>query len=235
MQTVIDRPITLDMIEQAIRYQKRRKIQNYFPETGPYRRELYAKHIEVFEAGAKYSERLFIAANKVGKTQGGAFETAQHASGNYPSWWKGARFKEPIQGWIANTTWDTVRDVNQLELIGPPAQESEWGTGMIPGDSIVDIQRNAHVRNGILLIQVRYRDSKSEVSELQFKNYEQGRESFQGTNKHWIWADEEVPQPIYEEMLLRTMVCGGHILMTYTPILGMTPLTQGFIEGQSVA
>jgi len=222
---------TLSDIEAAIRYKKRRKIESYFPDTGPFRRELYTKHMEFFEAGSKYAERLFIAANKVGKTQGLGFETALHATGNYPGWWQGARWKKPIQGWICNTTWETVRDVNQLELIGPPEQQELWGTGMIPGDSIKDIERGGAMKNGILLVQVKYRDSKSEASTLQFKNYEQGRESFQGTNKDWIWPDEEVPAEIYEEMLLRTMVCGGHIAMSYTPILGMTPLTQSFMEG----
>ena len=225
--------LPLDVIEQAIRYKKRRKIEGYFPETGPYRRELYRKTLEFFDAGSRYSERLLIAANKSGKTQGLAFETTIHATGNYPEWWTGARWKRPIIGWICNTTWDTVRDVNQLELLGPPAQEDQWGTGMIPGDAIVDIQRNQHVRNGVLLVQVKYRDSATEISELQFKNYEQGRESFQGTNKDWIWPDEEVPQGIYEEMLLRTMTCGGHIAMSYTPIFGMTPLTMGFFGGIS--
>ena len=221
--------ITLEQINAAIRYKRRRKIESYFPETGPLSRHAYPKHMDFFAAGSHYTERLFIAANKVGKTQGLGYETTVHATGNYPAWWVGKRWKRPIAGWICNTNWDSVRDVNQLELIGPPAQEDQWGTGMIPGDSIKDIQRNGHVKNGILLVQVKYRDSASEVSELQFKNYEQGRESFQGTNKDWIWPDEEVPQPIYEEMLLRTMVCGGHIAMSYTPIMGMTPLTMGFL------
>ena len=222
---------TLAEIEAAILYQKRHKIDSYFPDSGPLRRELYVKHLEFFEAGAKYSERLFMAANKVGKTQGVAYETTKHATGVYPDWWTGARWKRPIQGWICNTTWETVRDINQNELIGPPDRSELWGTGMIPHSAIMDIERGGAMKNGILLVQVRYRDSKSECSTLQFKNYEQGRQSFQGTNKDWIWNDEETPADVYEEELLRTMVCGGHIVGSYTPILGMTPLTQSFVEG----
>lgn len=235
MQTVFDRPITLEMIEQAITHQKRNRIQYYFPDEGPLRRELYPKHLEFMASGAKYSERLFCCANRVGKTVVGAYEMTTHATGNYPHWWEGARFKGPIEGWFCNTNWDTVRDINQNELIGPPDREDLWGTGMIPHSAIVDIQRNPHVKNGIMLVQVRYRDSKSEVSVLQAKNYEQGRQSFQGTKKDFIWDDEETPQDVYEEQLLRTMVGGGHIISTYTPILGMTPLTQSFIEGAAAA
>ncbi len=227
--------LTLENLNAAIWIQSRDKWSRYFPDTGPLRRELYTKHMEFFAAGAVYSERLFMAANKVGKTQGLAYETVAHSTGNYPHWWVGHRFKEPIAGWICNTNWETVRDVNQLELIGPPAEENKWGTGMIPGDSIANIQRNSHVKNGVLLVQVRYRDSQTELSELQFKNYEQGRMSFQGTNKDWIWPDEEVPLEIYGEMLLRTMTSGGHIAMSYTPIQGMTPLTLSFLPGGAMA
>lgn len=222
---------TLAEIEAAILHQRRHKFDTYFPDSGPHRRELYTKHMEFIEAGARYSERLFIAANKVGKTQLLAYETVCHATGNYPAWWNGARWNRPIYGWLCNTTWETVRDINQHELIGPPERQELWGTGMLPHTAIGDIDRGGAMKNGILLVQVRYRDSKSECSSLQFKNYEQGRESFQGTNKDWIQPDEEVPGEIYEEMLLRTMVCGGHIAMSYTPIMGMTPLTQSFIEG----
>jgi len=37
------------------------------------------------------------------------------------------------------------------------------------------------------------------------KSYDQGRESFQGTEQHVIWLDEEPPLPIYVEALTRTM------------------------------
>ena len=218
-------------VEQAIRLQRRNKFARYFPDAGPLRRELYPKHVEFFAAGARHFERLFMAANKVGKTQGLSYETVAHATGNYPHWWPGHRFAHPITGWVCNTNWETVRDVNQLELIGPPAQPGEWGTGMIPADSIRNIQRNSHVKNGVLLVQVRYRDSASEISELQFKNYEQGRMAFQGTNKDWIWYDEELPIDVYGEMLLRVMTSGGHLAGSYTPLLGMTPHTLSFMPG----
>src|ERR1700735_2635668 len=53
----------------------RRKIDTYYPDVGPLRRELYAKHMEFFAAGTKYRERLMLAANRVGKTEGvGGYE-----------------------------------------------------------------------------------------------------------------------------------------------------------------
>ena len=40
------------------------KIGTYFPDTGPYRRELYPKQCEFFAAGLRYKERLLMAANR---------------------------------------------------------------------------------------------------------------------------------------------------------------------------
>jgi phage terminase large subunit-like protein len=42
----------------------KRNILTWFPDKGPFRRELYPKHMEFFEKGAQYKERLFMAANR---------------------------------------------------------------------------------------------------------------------------------------------------------------------------
>ena len=41
-----------------------------YPEEGPLRRELYVKHMEFFEKGKTYRQRMMMAANRVGKTEG---------------------------------------------------------------------------------------------------------------------------------------------------------------------
>ena len=41
--------------------------ETYFPDLGPYRRELYPQHMQFFAGGRHFSERLFMAANRVGK------------------------------------------------------------------------------------------------------------------------------------------------------------------------
>lgn len=57
----------LALLEEQARRKSRRKLLDYYPATGPLRRELYAKHMEFFAAGAIHRERLFLAANRVGK------------------------------------------------------------------------------------------------------------------------------------------------------------------------
>ena len=75
-------------------------------------------------------ERLFMAANRVGKTVCGAYESALHLTGLYPDWWDGAQFDDATDGWASGKTTETTRDIVQLALCGPPER---MGTGMIPG------------------------------------------------------------------------------------------------------
>src|SRR5690349_2624838 len=52
--------------------------------------------------------------------------------------------------------------------------------------------------------------------------YEQDREKFAGTSRHWIWFDEEPPKDIYDECKLRILDTEGCIYLTMTPVDGMT-------------
>ena len=62
-------------IDAELLYRAQHKIDSFYPETGPLRRDLYVPHMECFEAGAKFAERCFMAANRVGKSEGvGAYE-----------------------------------------------------------------------------------------------------------------------------------------------------------------
>ena len=42
---------------------------SFYPSDGPLRRELYRKHLAFFAAGARYPQRMMMAANRVGKTE----------------------------------------------------------------------------------------------------------------------------------------------------------------------
>jgi len=65
------------------------------------------------------------------------------------------------------------------------------------------------------------------------RSYDQGRRIFQGVELHAVWLDEEVPQDVYEEALVRTMTTGGLVWMTFTPLQGLTPLVVDFLETRS--
>ena len=115
-------------LEELQRRKRERRLLGYYPDTGPLRRELYKKHLAFFEAGAKYKERLMMAANRVGKTEGiGGFEMAVHLTGRYPSWWTGRRFDRPISAWAAGDTGKTSRDILQTKLLGPAGSSPKRG------------------------------------------------------------------------------------------------------------
>lgn len=202
----------------------------YFPDEGPYRRELYPKHTAFMAAGATYRERLFLAANRVGKSIVGAYEVTCHLTGLYPSWWTGRRFPRPIKAWAAGDTTTTTRDIIQVRLVGA---QGAYGTGMIPAHTIHHISHKAS--GGVDTVWVRHVTGAGGLSVLQLKSYEQGREAYQGTAIEVIWLDEEPGQEIVTECLMRTMDTpempgGGLLLLTFTPLKGMTPLIVSFLQ-----
>ncbi len=210
---------------------KKNKIGTYFPEAGEYRRELYKKHIEFFAAGARYKERLFMAANRVGKSEAGAFESVCHATGIYPRWWTGRRFDKATDGWACGTTGETTRDIVQEKLLGKVGEE---GTGMIPKHLILKTtSRRGGIANALENIVVKHVSGKQSLIGL--KSYQQGRESFEGTAKDWIWFDEEPPQDVYTEGLYRTTTTRGIAYTTFTPLQGMSDVVKGFVEPESDA
>ena len=202
------------------------KILQYYPDAGALRRELYVKHLEFFSAGKTFRERLMLAANRVGKTEGvGGYELTLHLTGRYPSWWTGRRFTRPISAWAAGDTGTTVRDIIQKKLLGPIGA---FGTGLIPGDSIARIVRGGGgLPDKVDSIYVKH--VSGGVSGLVLKTYDQRRESFQGTEQDVIWLDEEPDLGIYTECLLRTMTNDGMVMLTFTPLLGMSEVVLSFL------
>lgn len=214
--------------QELTRRQKFQKLSSYYPDNGPLRRDLYPKHLSFFAAGVEHRERLMLAANRVGKTEGvGGFELTLHLTGQYPTWWMGRKFLRPVNAWAAGDTSNTVRDILQQKLLGPIGN---WGTGLLPGDCLDRIVRKAGgVPDSVDSVFVRH--GSGGVSRLVFKSYDQRRESFQGTEQDVIWLDEEPPLEIYTECLLRTMTNDGMIMLTFTPLLGLSDVVLSFLPG----
>jgi phage terminase large subunit-like protein len=217
----------LTLLEEKERRASRNKISTLYCSEGPYRRELYSKHTEFFKLGATYNERALFGGNRSGKTLAGCYEDALHLTGQYPDWWEGWRVDHPVDAWCAGDTAKTVRDILQRTLVGPPGDPDRWGTGLIPGDSIVRTTPKHGLADAIESIYVRH--ASGGLSSLQFKSYDQGRESFQGTEQHYIHLDEDCSQEVYVECLLRLMTTSGRIIWTATLVEGVTPLMLDFL------
>lgn len=216
----------LAAIERELQKRQKNRFYTVFPDTGPLRRELYVKHMEFLDASRLHDQTLMLAANKVGKTVTGAYAATCHATGLYPKWWTGKRFDGPTIGWACNVTATDCRDINQTELFG---QAGQLGTGMIPAEYIIGKPKSKpSVPDGIEVAYIKHMTGGASVIFL--KSYDQGRTKYQGRNIHWIWADEEVPADIYSEMVMRIVTTEGIIFCTYTPILGLTPITVSFLR-----
>lgn len=221
----------LEHKENELRYNK---ITSLFPDTGPYRRELYDAHIKFIQASLQHSQTAFIAANRTGKTMTGAYIMACHLTGLYPSWWKGRKFLNAIDAWAAGKTNQKTKEIIQRELLGP---ENDIGSGMIPKhlialkpDGTLMITKKAGVADAVETVSVRH--VSGGISVLGFKSYEQGRDGFEGTKKQAIWLDEEPADPsIYSECVMRLADAyrPGVIFSTFTPLYGISEVVSMFL------
>lgn len=240
-----------EALAEELRRRQACPFHTYFPATGPFRRELYSRSLLFFAAGKIHRERMFLAANRCSKTVTAAFEVTAHLTGLYPSWWPGRRFNGPTEWWVAGDTRETTRDIIQFELCGSRGElRAGKYSGMVPGHLIVDRTLQTGIADAVDTIWVTQTDRDKvhgarPVSMAQFKAYNQGRLAFQGTSKHGIWIDEEPPDAsetptgggtpsgagdVYTEALLRTATTEGITITTMTPLRGLTPFIDQYLQ-----
>ena len=210
-----------DLLDELERRKRNRRLNYLFTD---HDRHLYPKHLEFFAAGATYRQRLFRAANRVGKTTAFGVELCYHLTGRYPSWWNGHRRDGSNMWWVCGKTSETIRQILQPLLLGPVG---DFGTGLLPHDtldweSLTDAKKaNTHVST------VRVKHVTGAYSQFEFKAYEQGRGAFEGTERS-LWLDEEPPLDIYVECLTRTMTGNNILALTFTPLKGASEVVLSF-------
>lgn len=195
----------------------------------------YRPHVrqrDFHAAGAVACERLFLAGNRVGKTLAGAVEVGFHMTGRYPRWWTGARFDAPVRAWAASVTREMTRDILQSVYLGAEGQRGGGAEGVIPRRLVLGMTMKGGIAGAVDTVKVRHVSGGTSV--LSFKSYDQGRAAFQGTAREVIHLDEEPEIGVYEECLLRTLGAegrkGGMILLTMTPLKGLTEMVRHFTE-----
>ena len=209
-------------MEEILDYVRRDLQKHYFYY------EPHPKQALFHAAGQAAKERLFLAGNRTGKTFCACVEVVMHLTGNYPDWWNGYKYTHPVDVWVASNTGQTTRDILQypyyLGQAGKP--------GLIPNELIQRITKVSGLPDTVDTVHVLHKSGG--ISTLGFKSYDQGRTKFQGTKKHIIHFDEEPSRAVYQEALMRTMSTGddhhGMILLTMTPLMGMTEMVQHFME-----
>lgn len=147
-------------------------------------------------------KRLFAGGNRSGKTTGGATEIVWWATGKHPFL---ETPKPPVR--LRAVTVDFINGLSKIMLPEiarwmPPSElrNSSWE------DSYNKELRTLTLDNG---------------SFIEFMSHDQDLDKFAGTSRHGIWFDEECPEEIYHECLLRLLDTEGSMWMTLTPLEGM--------------
>ena len=210
----------LALVEKLASIKQGKKLEGFEP---------YGWQKAFYDAGRDSAERMLMAANRVGKTLCAAMEVAFHLTGEYPEWWEGKRFERPILLWTGSPTNETSRDIVQAELLGGLGEK--LGTGSIPKSLIIGTPttRQAGVKGVVDMFQVRHIRGTSTAI---LKTYEQGWQKWQGTAPHVVWLDEEPEDyKIFSEAQTRVLTSNGIVLVTFTPLHGITELVEHFRKG----
>ncbi|MCL2851348.1 MAG: terminase family protein [Firmicutes bacterium] len=163
--------------------------------------------------------RWVFGGNRTGKTECGAMESIWFATATHPY----RQIDRATSGWVVSLSLQVQRDVAQAKIL--KYLPTEWvtdivmksGTKQNPGSGIIDF--------------VTVRNRLGTTSTIGFKSCDQGREKFQGAACDFIWFDEEPPEEIYDECLLRTLDTSGVIFGTMTPLKGRTWLYERIFLG----
>lgn len=209
--------ITVEDLHEEKKRRKYNKLNYWFPDYGELRRELYTKHTDFIHSTSLFRESCFMAANRAGKSETGAYCVAVWLTGKYPHWWNGKRFNKPVNILVCGETDKLVRDSIQKKLLG---ELNDMGTGFIPLEDIIEKRNKSGIPDAVDTVKVK--NVFGGESTLQFQSYAQGREAFQATERDVIVEDEEPPIAIHNENLIRTMTTNGIVVLTFTPLKGLS-------------
>ena len=158
--------------------------------------------------------------NRAGKTQIGAMLSIATAAGS-GEWW--------VQQWLKT---------NNLPFDLVPSQPSTvWCVSISFGDSIEYIRPklDQYLPQGTKRTRWNAQDRASAElpngGKLICLSYEMGRAKFQGSAVSMIWMDEEGrDESVFEECLLRCVDYNARIVLTCTPLNGLSWLYDKFVE-----
>lgn len=195
------------------------------PGSETWSRHLYTKHLEFFNASNDYYYLLLGGGNRTGKTVACAYAVTCHVTGDYPHWWTGRKFEEPIDIWVVGKDNKVVVDTLQNLLIGPVG---DFGTGIIPNKYLDHESLGDPKKAQAGLGKVRIKHKSGGVSTIGFKTYDAGQMSFEGWTGSLVWLDEEPPAGILTSSIARLTTTNGLLFMSYTPLNGISETIETF-------
>jgi phage terminase large subunit-like protein len=151
-------------------------------------------------------EKLFIGGNRSGKTVWNVMECVWWLTKTHPFRPDVNAIVEPIRGRLVSVSYNEGME----KIIIPYFKQFLAATDLINGSwdqSFSRYHRTLTLANG---------------SFIEFMSYDQELEKFAGTSRHFCSFDEEPPQAIFTECLMRLMDTDGSYWISMTPVEGMT-------------
>lgn len=190
-------------VEEEIERRKSLPIYNY--NTGA---KIHEKQVAFHKC--KKRNRWVFGGNRSGKTECGAVETVYMARGIHPY----RENRKDTFGWVVSLSREVQRDVAQSKILK-----------YLPKEWIKEVVMSSGKRGdpeGGVIDQIKVKNVFGGISTIGFKSCDQGREKFQGSSLDYIWFDEEPPEDVYRECLMRVIDKRGDVFGTMTPLKGLT-------------
>ena len=166
------------------------------------------KHLKLHQSLSKV--RAFFGGNRAGKTRWGAQEVIWHMFKVHP-------FHEPWPDPLRVRICVTNEKQGMIQVMLPLFKE------LLPPESW-------RWRADPKIMEVATGDGQT--AEIEFLTYEQDVDKFGGVSRHIVWMDEEPRlRDQYYQNLMRTVDVRGKMIMSMTPLFGVTWAYDEIVEG----
>jgi len=148
-------------------------------------------------------EKLYIGGNRSGKTVGAVCEAVFRATGKHPY-----RNDLPVPSRGRVVAVDIEDGIKKIVL----PEFMRWVPPSLLKNGSFEDSYDKQARTLTL----------TNKSFVEFMSYEQEVEKFAGTSRHWVYFDEEPPEEIYNECLMRLVDTDGDYWIAMTPLIEMS-------------
>jgi len=195
-----------------------------------------AGFVETIDFHVDNADNAFVADNLVvhnsGKSHAGAHKMAWDLTGVYPDWYRGKRTIRGIDAWALGDTNENTRDNCQKKLFGANPDRPGWTdrpgeTALIASRYIIGKPtRRSGVQGAFDTVRVKHIPSDT-ISTVTFKSHSFDLQALASWTGDFVWLDEEPPRrEVIDELLMRIIRRKGQLMITFTPLLGMTEVVK---------
>lgn len=204
---MLEKDQIVNRLKKLYKEKKKRESANFLARynTGE---KVHQKQIAFHKCPKK--NRWVFGGNRSGKTECGAVECVYITRGVHPY----RENRKNTFGWVVSLTTQVQRDVAQAKIL-------QYLSPYWIEDIVMQSGRKDAPHLGVI-DQIHVKNVFGGISVIGFKSCDQGRERFQGSSLDFVWFDEEPPEDIYDECLMRVLDRNGDIFGTMTPLKGLT-------------